>query len=466
MSSPARLFGTDGVRGAFGEPPLDQSTVVRLAGALGATLRLDKGETAPPLIVLGGDTRESTPQIATWLASGLAAEGIRVAHAGILPTPGVAFLTRELDAAAGIVISASHNPYPDNGIKIFGADGFKLAREEEERLEEAVASMSRSLPQSSSNEAPVPVDPTLRERYLDALVGSCDSTPEGLRPLDGLEFVLDLGNGAAVSTARSCFERLGAKVLVLSDAPDGRNVNDGCGSTEPALMAQAVRSSAAVAGFAFDGDADRVIVCDERGDVRDGDAILYLLATHLAALGELTPPSIVATSMSNLGLEVALGKHGIELVRCDVGDRVVADTLRAHRLRLGGEQSGHIIDLERATTGDGVATALMIARILAESTSTLSSLLTGIRRFPQVLENVRVTSKPDLRTLPELIPVIERVEDDLGETGRLVLRYSGTESLARVMIEGESVEQITELSAQLIDAIRTTIGDEAADEAS
>ncbi len=444
-----RLFGTDGVRGRFGEFPLDRATVTALAAHLADTLR------GNPVVVLGGDTRASTPEICRWIAEGLLAGGVVVRYAGVIPTPGIAFLTRQLGAGAGVVVSASHNPYPDNGIKLLDPQGFKWSDEEEEALE-------RRIEEDTETASGVPeIDPehlqadeSLREHYLRHLA----ATVQGERPLDGLRVVLDAGNGAASSYAGEVFERLGARVTLLHAAPNGRNVNEGCGSTAPEEMAARVAQEGADFGAAFDGDADRCILADERGEVRDGDAILYLWATCLRRSGRLDPPKIVATSMSNLGLERALDREGIGLVRCNVGDRYVVEAMRRGGILLGGEQSGHIVQMELASTGDGLLTAVQMAALAHQNGRPLSEQLAGFRRYPQILVNVRVARKADFSTLPKVAAARRAVEERLGADGRLVLRYSGTEPLARVMIEGPDQETVEALAEELAEAIRQELG--------
>ena len=451
MSPSSRhLFGTDGIRARFGEAPLDRSTVTSLAAQLASMLRERAGNF--PLVVLGGDTRESTPVICRWLAEGLTAGGARVQYAGVIPTPGIAWLTRELGAAAGAVVSASHNPWPDNGIKLIDPQGFKWSEEEEAALERRLASSPMEVPALAAD---LPADSSLRERYLSRLAATLGPDE---RPLAGLEVVLDAGNGAASFYAGELFERLGAAVVRLHVEPNGRNVNERCGSTAPEEMAARVVAEGADLGAAFDGDADRCILADERGEVRDGDAILYLWATHLREQGLLEPPRIVATTMSNLGLERALARAGIGIERCNVGDRYVVEMLQSKDLTLGGEQSGHIVHLGLSSTGDGLLTAVQMAAILKQAGRPLSELLAGFRRYPQILKNVRVTRKPDLATLPRVAAAVRSVEDRLGADGRLVLRYSGTEPLARVMIEGPDQPSIEAMAGELAGAIQDEIG--------
>jgi len=450
-----RLFGTDGMRGAFGVPPLDPATVAALAAALAATLR---ERTASPRIVLGGDTRESTPEICRWLANGLAAAcGIEIADAGVIPTPGIAHLVVARGATCGIAVSASHNPYPDNGIKLIGRDGRKWSDAEERAIE---ARMAEALAAGTapSVDGPEPVlDGGLREQYLDHLAATL---PPG-RPLAGLKIVLDAGNGAASTYGAPLFERLGAAVVLLHAAPDGRNVNANCGSTAPQEMASRVLAEGAHLGAAFDGDADRAILADESGVVRDGDAILYLWATHLKRQGKLQPAKIVATSMSNLGLERALAREGIGVVRCDVGDRYVVEAMEREGIILGGEQSGHIVCSSLSATGDGLLTALQMAGIVVTAGKSIGELLAGFRRYPQILKNVRVREKADFATLPRVAAAAHAVETRLGDDGRLVLRYSGTEPLARIMIEGPDQPSIDALAEELAAAIAGEIGESA-----
>jgi len=449
-----RLFGTDGIRGHFGEFPLDRPTVNSLAVELAATLRERNEAVGVPEVVLGGDTRESTPEICRWLAEGLAAGGVRVRHAGVIPTPGIAFLAKPLGAAAGVVVSASHNPYPDNGIKLLDPSGSKWNDEEELALERRLLARLESGSEVPAFAEGIPVEEELDELYLRHLA----STLPGETALDGLRVVLDAGNGAAFKYAKEIFERLGAQAELIHAEPNGRNVNEGCGSTAPEKMAAQVRASEADFGAAFDGDADRCILSDELGQVRDGDAILYLWATALHRRGQLVPPKIVATTMSNLGLERALAREGIEIVRCAVGDRYVVEAMKKEGIQLGGEQSGHVIQSRLASTGDGLLTAIQMAWLVHEAERSFSELLEGFRRYPQVLKDVRVARKPDLASIPTIAAVARSIEDRLGLEGRLVLRYSGTEPRARVMIEGTDQPAIEAMAAELIGVIQREIG--------
>jgi phosphoglucosamine mutase len=458
VSVAPRLFGTDGMRGAFGEAPLDRTVVERLAYEL--TRGLAATGAVPPSVVAGGDTRESTEEIARWVAAGVRAAGGEMRWAGVVPTPGVAWLVRHLGADAGVVISASHNPHPDNGVKILSADGFKLGDQEERELEARVAS-SRHAPGASLPADGPAYDSRLRAAYAEELLARVDGAAHGA-PLAGLRVGLDAGNGAATPLAAALFGRLGAMVCAVGDQPDGRNVNAGCGSTAPEVISRLVRERKLDLGFAFDGDADRVVACDEAGTVRDGDDLLFAWARDLRQAGLLEPPAIVATSMSNLGLDRALRADGIEVVRCDVGDRQVVETLRARGLLLGGEPSGHLVHLGLATTGDGLLTALEVAAIVRRSGTAASRLFAGFERFPQVLRNVRVRAKPPLEGVAGLSVLVAEVERKLGGEGRLVLRYSGTEPLVRVMIEGRSAAEIQDLAEELAGFFEARLGVETA----
>lgn len=447
-----RLFGTDGIRAPFGTFPLDEQTVCRIGYHLGLMLQ---EETPSPMVILGGDTRQSTETICGWMAAGLHHAGAQTLYGGTLPTPAIAFLVHQREAAAGVAISASHNLLPDNGIKLFDHLGFKWQVPAEEALEERLFNHPDQIEDPPAEK--LNLDPSLAEEYREALE---QSSTDKSASLEGLKFVIDAANGAASPFAAQVFRDLGAEVVSLHDQPNGRNINRDCGSTHPEDMARAVLETAADLGIAFDGDADRALFADEQGVVRDGDAALFLWARYLKDSARLEPPKIVATSMSNLGLERALDGESIELVRCGVGDRTVVNTMMEAGISLGGEQSGHIVDLKQGTTGDGLATALQIAKILKHEARPLSELLAPFVRFPQVLINVRVTSKPPLESLPSVAAVARDVAVRLGNRGRLVLRYSGTEPLARVMIEGENQHEIDELAASLIDAIREEIGAE------
>ena len=440
------LFGTDGMRAPFGEHPLDRATVTTLGWQLGRTLRTG-GES--PLVTLGGDTRDSTETLCRWLVAGLEAAGVRVDYLDTIPTPGVAWAVRALGAQGGITVSASHNPWPDNGIKLFDAEGRKWSPEAEAALE---ARLSEPAPPLAEPEL------TLDRAGYEAYVRFLSTLLPDPDALAGLAVVLDTANGATWQIAPRVFRAYGARVTQLAGEPDGRNINAGCGSTHPQGLADAVRSAGAAIGIAFDGDGDRAIVVDERGEERDGDAMLYLWARALRAAGKLEPAAIVATSMSNLGLERALAAEGIEVVRCDVGDRTVMQTMLGRGIQLGGEQSGHLVHAPTTSTGDGLVTALAIAHLVHRSGKPLSELLAGFQRFPQILRNVKVREKRPFAQIPEVAAAQADVEARLGGEGRLVLRYSGTERLARIMLEGPDEAVLVECADRLEEAIRGAVG--------
>jgi phosphoglucosamine mutase len=391
----SRLFGTDGIRARFGEEPLVAATVRRIGAALGRELAAADPE---PLVLLAGDTRASSPRLASWIATGLAAAGARPLDLGVLPTAAVARLVPRRRAAAGVVLSASHNPPEDNGIKLLDAEGAKWSEERERALEDLVAA-EPDLARDAGGIASPATDTGAHAEYRAELRSLF---PPGA-PLAGLRLALDFANGAAAGFGE-LFTELGAAVTTICDEPDGTNINRGCGATNLRPLATAMVGGGFDLGFAFDGDADRALLVDERGEPRDGDAMLYLWALDLGRRGGLAPPRVVATSMSNLGLERALAAHGIGVERCDVGDRAVVETLGRLGLRLGGEQSGHLLDLRRSTTGDGLLTALTLAEIVARAGRPVSELLAGFRRFPQLLVNVPVRARPRSTRCPRSPP--------------------------------------------------------------
>jgi len=438
------LFGTDGIRGRAFEPPLDEDTIRRL----GAALAVGLAEECPQAhILLAGDTRASTPSLADWLASSFQAAGGKVTWAGVLPTPAVSRLLREGDCSAGVVISASHNPARDNGIKILAPGGEKLADERERHLE-------ASIPGSPVKIGPgLPaIDESLAERYLDLLVASHLKTD----PLAGLHVVVDAANGAASKIARPFFERLGARVTAIASEPDGHNINADCGATAPGRLAQSVIELGADAGLALDGDADRAVLVDESGSILDGDDILLAWARTLRAKSQLPGGRVVATVMSNFGLEVAMREEGMELIRCPVGDRAVWLAMTGHGATLGGEQSGHIICSLHGVSGDGLLTGSHLLAIAADRGRAVSE-LSDLERLPQVLVNVAVTRKLPLAELPRVSRELAHVYESLDGRGRVLLRYSGTEPLARVMIEGEDADEIQTLANGIAEAIRAEL---------
>jgi phosphoglucosamine mutase len=446
------LFGTDGIRGEAGQFPLDPATV----SAIGFSLAAHLAERTPaPQIIIGRDTRESGESIERALMAGATRAGANCVSAGVITTPGVAFLTRKLKASAGVVISASHNPYQDNGIKIFAPSGQKMDDSVERQIEADI--FNNGHPVQTRHEA-VPRSPEIEEKlHEDYLSFLANDIGHGLR-LDGLTIVIDCANGASSAFAPVLFERLGARVIAINASPDGCNINLNCGSLHIDSLREKVVSEHADLGIAFDGDADRSLFIDAEGNFVDGDATLWALATHLQSHGTLKDNTVVATVMSNLGLEVALRSAGIRLVRTGVGDKYVLDELLRLGASLGGEQSGHIILPQLSLAGDGMITALCLLRAVRESRKTLAELTAGFRQYPQVLVNVRVREKVPFTEMDAVRSAVAEVEELLSQKGRLLLRYSGTEKLARVMIEGENQDQIEEYAARIGRAIEGEIG--------
>ncbi|HVF57610.1 MAG TPA: phosphoglucosamine mutase [Pyrinomonadaceae bacterium] len=458
-----KLFGTDGMRGEAGRFPLDAATMRATGRSLATHLAAANGRA--PRIVTGRDTRESGAWIEKAFAEGAREAGAACESAGVVTTPGVAYLTRRLPADAGVVISASHNPFTDNGIKIFAPTGKKLD-DAMERLIEAdihasaagheseAAPAGRNEDAASSGADDEREGDALRARYLDYL---SEEVAAGLR-LDGLCVVADCANGAASKLAPALFRRLGARVVAINDAPDGHNINRDCGSLHMEALQQKVLDEDAALGVAFDGDADRALFVDARGRLVDGDATLWVLARWLAAGGHLEGERVVATVMSNIGLELALREEGIELLRTDVGDKYVLEELLRTGATVGGEQSGHIIFPRVSLAGDGMITTLYLLRALVESKRQLRELTEGFVRYPQVLTNVRVRTKLPFDEVEEIAHCARETEEKLRGRGRLLLRYSGTEPLARVMIEGQRQDEIDQLANELASVIKQNLG--------
>lgn len=442
-----RLFGTDGVRGVAGVYPLDPPTVCRLGAALVRTL----GTTKPARLIIGRDTRESGEWIARELARGASSQGATVTDTGVMPTPGVAFLTRALDFDLGVVLSASHNPYTDNGIKVFSGKGEKFGEAQERTVETLMADPGWRV---QASDAVAMTTGSFVRPYLDYLRRLLPSA--GV--LEGARIAVDMANGATTATALTLFTELGLRVVPLGDRPDGRNINLACGSTHPAQLAGEVVAAGCRMGVAFDGDGDRAIFADHRGHIVDGDAVLLLLGVYYRERKRLPHDTLVATVMSNIGLEIALQRHGITLVRTPVGDKYVMDELLRGGYALGGEQSGHVILTEHLPTGDGMATALAVLRVMAETGKELSELAAGLVTFPQTLVNVRVREKRPIESVPDIQAAVARVEGALAGRGRVLVRYSGTEPLLRVMIEGEDQASVQAWAEEIAEAIRGTLG--------
>ena len=452
-----RLFGTDGMRGEAGVFPLDIATIRTVGASLAQRLKQKLGRA--PLIVIGRDTRESGEWVEQALVAGLTDVGAESKSAGVITTPGVAFLARTLPADAGVVISASHNAYRDNGIKIFAPSGRKLDEETERLIETDVFAQRESLPNQNDHSLENVTEDIgeaadLRSRYLDFLTNEIGKELS----LRGLRLVLDCANGAATDLAPQLFERLGADVTTINNNPDGRNINLGCGSLHTeALQSEVVKQKASL-GVAFDGDADRALFVDANGRLVNGDSSLWILARYLHARHMLTDNTVVATVMSNIGLEFALRSEGIRLVRTDVGDKYVLEELLRLGASLGGEQSGHIIFPHLSLAGDGLITTLSLLRAMKEENKELHELTEGFQVFPQILVNVQVKVKRPFADVPAIQKTAREIETVLGSEGRLLLRYSGTEPLARVMIEGKHQVEIEKYAAELAGAIQQTLG--------
>lgn len=448
-----KYFGTDGIRGVASVPPLDPETLVRLGKAIARVFLRTKGK--KHRVLIGKDTRLSGYMIETSLAAGLTSMGADVQLVGPLPTPGVAYLTKSMRADAGIMISASHNPFEDNGIKIFGADGFKLADEIELELESLIEPGILD----GVNATPSNIGKAAR---IDDAVGRYTVYLKSCFPrefaLDGIKVGIDCGNGAGYLVAPQTFNELGADVTSRGVSPNGRNINAGFGSLYPEVVKKVVLDSGLDIGVALDGDADRAVLVDEKGNVHDGDSVLAICAIDLKNQGLMRTPEVVATVMSNLGLEVALARAGITLRRTAVGDRYVLEEMLKRKLQLGGEQSGHAIFGDLSSTGDGLLTALMVSSIMWRTGKKLSELASVFTRFPQKLINIQVSSKPPLESIVPVKELIEAKERELRQKGRILVRYSGTENKARVMVECEDESSCSRHATEIADAIERAIG--------
>jgi phosphoglucosamine mutase len=443
-----RLFGTDGVRGKAGEPPLDAGTIRRLGVALVRALPARPGASR---LLVGRDTRESGAWIERELAYGAAWAGAAVTSAGIISTPAVAFLTRSVPFDAGVVISASHNPFQDNGIKVFSGAGEKFTEAFEAHVETIIADRSWQVPDGAAGELE---HRDFADKYLQHVR---QALPDRER-LGPFPIALDCANGATTWLAPRLLCDMGFDVTAIACAPDGRNINLECGSTHPRALARVVVERGARLGVAFDGDGDRAIFVDRQGRVVDGDAVMLMCAKHLKSAGRLRGDAIVATVMSNIGLELALGEEGIGLVRCRVGDKYVMEEMVRRNLALGGEQSGHIIFSDLLYTGDGLITALNVLQVIAASGREMDELAAEFMPYPQVLVNVRVRRKTDLREVPAIAGAIDRVEQRLEGHGRLLVRYSGTEPLLRIMLEGRDGGEIRQWAEEIADQVRAHLG--------
>jgi len=447
-----KIFGTDGIRGVANHHPMTPDVAMRLGMAVATRFRHPERRGR---IVIGKDTRLSGYMLEAALEAGIVAAGADVMLVGPLPTPGIAFIASSMRADAGVVISASHNPYQDNGIKLFAADGFKLPDEVEAALESEMAEYAGGdYPRAEADDIGKAYRIADSEgRYIQFLKQAFPRE----RTLDGLRVVVDCANGAAYQVAPRVFEELGADVVSIGDKPNGRNINERCGALYPDAAADEVAHTRAEIGISLDGDADRLILSDEKGQVVDGDQILAILGRRLLETGQLPGNKVVATVMSNLGLQKALEEHGGQLVRTRVGDRYVVEAMRSEGLVLGGEQSGHIVSLNHATTGDGIVAALLVLAVMVEEQKPLSELARVMQRYPQVLVNFRVDRKIPLENLPRVQEAISDVESQLGEEGRVVVRYSGTEPKARVMIEGSNETDIASHADDIARVMKTAL---------
>lgn len=447
-----RLFGTDGVRGRANVHPMTAETALALGQAVAYVF--SAGDRERRRIIIGKDTRLSGYLFEDAMAAGICSMGVDVLQVGPMPSPGMAFLTADMRCDAGVMISASHNPYQDNGIKFFSRDGFKLPDEIEDRIEQLVQSGELAAHRADP-------DAIGAARRIDDVTGRYvvflkKSFPRELA-LDGVRIVLDCGHGAAYKVGPTVLRELGAEVFALGVAPNGRNINDGCGALHPEEAGAKVREVRADVGIALDGDADRCVMVDEQGQTVDGDALIALLARDLHERGKLAGNAVVATVMSNLGLERALARHGIDLVRTDVGDRYVVEAMRAGGYNLGGEQSGHVVMLDHNTTGDGLLTALQVLAIMRRSGQPLSKLVADYEAVPQVLVNVAVAEKRPVESLPAFQKKLGEVEAALGGAGRVLVRYSGTEAKARVMVEGDDETRVRGFADELAAALQQSL---------
>ncbi len=451
--SDTRLFGTDGVRGTANVHPMTAEMALSLGQAIARIFRADGKKNRR--IIIGKDTRLSGYLFEDALAAGICSMGVDVIQVGPMPTPAMAFLTADMRCQAGVMISASHNPYQDNGIKFFSSDGFKLPDAIERRIESLIASGELSGLRA-------PPDEIGRAHRIEDVAGRYvvflkKTFPMDLS-LDGMRVVLDCANGASYVVGPTALEELGAEIFRMGMTPNGRNINEGCGSLYPEKVADKVKEVRADVGIALDGDADRVVMVDEKGVILDGDQLLALFAQDMLERGVLRGGQVVATVMSNLGLEKALEELGVGLLRTQVGDRYVVDAMREGGFNLGGEQSGHVVFLDHNTSGDGLITALQVLAIMRRKGRMLSELTTDFVRYPQILVNIPVTEKKPVEDLPEFVRLRKEVESALGDRGRVLIRYSGTEPLARIMVEGDDEQQIKGYANELAEALRRALG--------
>ena len=460
MTQTRQLFGTDGIRGVAGEFPLTHDSVYWIGRALGHDLTRTNPE---PRVVIGQDTRSSGQWIADRFLQGLASVGVEARSAGVITTPGVAFLARSQKFDAGVVISASHNPWTDNGIKIFSGDGYKLPDAHELAIEKEIFTLLQgdapAAPHPTLQMSSIPGDEALRHAYVRWLAKGVSGN------LSSLRVACDCANGAAAAEAPELFRALNIKTTFLNASPDGQNINENCGALHPETLARFMAESAAKnkehfdIGVTFDGDADRALFCDAEGQVVNGDAVLLIAARDMKTRGSLAKDTVVATTMSNMGLELALKRSGIHMLRANVGDKYVLEEMQRVGATLGGEQSGHILFRDgEATTGDGLLTALRVLEIMVRTGKSLAELVDDLKVFPQTIRNIKVRQKTPFAEIPSIQSAIDAAQKELNGNGRVVVRYSGTEALARVMIEAESQDQMDRLAGSIVAVIEQSLG--------
>jgi phosphoglucosamine mutase len=446
-----KLFGTDGIRGVAGQPPLDDLTVFIAGLCLGHYL---KSHSSEPRVIIGEDPRESSTWIAETIAAGLNDAGVASAHAGVLTTPGLAHLTTSERFDAGVMISASHNPYTDNGIKVFASSGYKFPDDAEKIVEDEILRILASNHGLTPRRIPMAADRALVRKYVDYLRASAGTSWN----LTGQKLVIDCANGAACGFAKEVFSDYGLELKIVANQPDGRNINLNCGSLHLENLQRIVVAEHADVGVAFDGDADRALFVSKSGKIVDGDGVLLAASRYMKAQGTLKGGAVVGTVMTNLGLEHALAREGLRLLRTPVGDKYVLEEMLRAGANLGGEQSGHVIFRDLATTGDGLLTALQVLKIIAEQRKPLDELIQGLEVFPQTIRNVRVRTKVPLETLAPVMEQIRASERHLGDSGRIVVRYSGTELLCRVMVEAQSADDVEQNASAIVRALEQSIG--------
>lgn len=454
MMKKNHLFGTDGIRGQFGKEPLTKNIIFAISLALGKWLNKTHKSAKKISVVIGKDTRCSCDQIEQYLAQGFAACGIDVCSAGVIPTPGLAYLTNSMDVQMGVMISASHNPWTDNGIKFFKHNGYKLSESQERAIEKIAYPIIRDLSSKKKKKrSKILIKKISNLSYLEHLKSCCPGLD-----IRGKKIVVDCANGAVSNYAEKLFTDLGAKVFVLNNKPDGKNINLDCGSMHPEVAAKFLKKKKADIAFSFDGDADRVIFSDDKAKVLDGDYIMTMITRYFLAENRLANNTVVGTSMSNFGLEKLLEKMQVGLIRADVGDKYVLEEIIKHKANFGGEQSGHMIFLDYATTGDGLLTALQILMALQKTKKSIKSLCQGLKKYPQLIHNIRVRERKPFKNMPAVQQKIDQAHKQLEGRGRLVMRYSGTELLARIMVEAENQKEIKGIAAEIGAAISKELG--------